>query len=215
MNRLSATKDGYRLLVQVHNEKGKLLTERLYLDRRVGVTWPSLHTPGYFCIMGLYDEPEPRRLRLLREYETGDRTELVRKLAVASQQLGAHWLLADLGPDYAPYERAFLNHCRARNIRGLQLIDVADISGFIRARPTIDDLSKRRLIRMPRSSILYGQGLTMSPDNISTQDGIRPEQLWYAVNALGHVVCSYDHWPWRNPKKEKARANPGSRAGYG
>ncbi len=214
MNKLHTTKDRHRLLIQVKTPKGKLISERLYCDRRVGITWPSMHNPGYFGIIGLYDEPAPRRMRLLFEFESPDRSVLIRKLTAMSQHLGANWILADLSDEFLPFERSFWNYCRAKNVRGLDLIDVADISGFKRARATIDDLTRQRRIRMSKQSIMYGQGLVMSQDNVGPVAGARPEQIWYAVGALGHIVCSYDHWPWTSPKKKKRRIL-GDRAGYG
>lgn len=203
---------GY-LLVQVYDGE-RLVSEREYIERRCGIAWPTINSPGYACIFGLYKEPEPRRLRLLWELEEQDRSKLISKTVVYCQHLAVRWAFADLSGEYEGYEMAWYNHCKRRNVQTVQLHDVHDISGIERTWSAIDDLTKQRLLRMTRRSLLYAQGLSISPDTIRTIDNVKPHERWYAVHALSHVVASYDYFPFSEDKKKPA-TNTGSRPGYG
>jgi hypothetical protein len=204
------------MLLRRRDRRGNIVGEREYLDRRCGVAWPTVHSPGYACIMGLYNEAKPRRVRLLWEFRSDQRSKLIDKTVVGCRRYGCKWAFADLQGEYEPHLYAWWRHCKNLKIDDLQINDVHDIGGIVNARADIDDMTHQGLLRIPRKTILYGEGMRLTPDLVRAVEHVPVEAQFPAMTALAHVVVSYSWYPYKKDKKTVGGGEMvGSRAGYG
>jgi len=195
--------DDYRLVMSWPRSNGppKL---HIYLNRRCGLTWPTANNPGYYCLMGLLDEPtlsSIRPLRLINEGEFTDTARLWDRVTKVCKLMHCEWILADLRDEFYGLQLEFTNYVRRRRVEGLRLRDVSDISTFEMARPLIARRADTDTLAIPKHTILRKQLGMITPDDLRQVDYQQPEERFYAVHALNHVVTSYHMYPWHKPKK--------------
>jgi hypothetical protein len=205
------------LLIRRYDDRNNIVGEREYLDRRCGVAWPTIHGVGYACVFGLYNESKPRRMRLLWEYRNDDRAKLIDKTVTNCRKFGVKWAFADLQNEFETNQYAWWNHCKKLKVDDLQIHDTHDIGGVQNARGSIDDMTKRGLLRIPKKSIVFREGMRLSPEMMRSVDHVLPHEQFPAMHALSNIVASYDWYPYRKRKEvfgEKKQAT-GTRPGYG
>ena len=189
--------------------------DAVYVDRRCAVTWPGPESAGYYCIFGLLDEPTAygeKPLVLLGEGSDPARDKFYDMVTGACHRWHAQWVFADTGNKLALLCLSFSNRLKSRNHGDIQLIDAGEYSSFDAARPIIDAMSRKKLLRITPKGIMWNEIAAITPADMHITDRRLPEHMFPAVNALNHIVTGYEVYPWRKPKKRTA---PAPKDGYG
>ena len=212
-------KDGHRHCVQIER-KGKAPEINVYVDRRCGLTFPTTHNHGYFCLFGLKDMPSmsdrlPMQL-LVEEYsESADKLFL--KLVAAMRKYNCSHVYADCSKEFQSSEVQLAKFLQRRNVRFMELFDASDFegfdstyAGFEAARAPVDEYGRRGKLLIPPS----GQSRLGTELNSYMEEHLsgHPERQFPAINAFNHVVLSYVLSPYERPGAE---SQPDIGEGYG
>ena len=202
----------------------------IYVDRRVGITWPGAHNPAYFCMLGLEERKTmtgDRHYRLLCEFEnvdkggqSGTNARFFAAVSYMCNKLHCEACYCDLQTGDVNMEAAFDQYAAARGIDGIILENSYNYSGIVEAGPRIRELNAKRLLHI-KSPLIYLKGQergisvlrrqigTADPVGVAgTVDRVRPEERYHALYALSHIITSYQQFPYRTPDKEAVAAGP-------
>ncbi len=206
--------DGHRLVIGV-DRPGKTPLQEIYCDRRIGLSWPSAHNPGYFCVAGLQEDKTPtgeRRIEILDESERKDLTPLFQRLATVCMTYKAKWVLANMKGHEREYEALGL-FIKKNNVKHISILDTAEFADMEETLPTISDLViARRMVKMSPRLKLFGQLETVQNTELKPIGKVQPEERFHAYYAFSHIVTSYQLYPFRKPRSHEA---PKRRSGYG
>ena len=182
--------------------KNLVVGKRVFCDRRMGITFPGPNNTGYLCQFGLEDIETTMGyspLVLLAERTGDDRDKFFDKIIGTASKWACYDLYAEITTE--SLERAFSVYCKSRNIQGLRLFDTSEWSDFNEAFPVIVARAKRGMLELGKNTILKGQYDSMRPEDIHTAERILPNERWYAVNALNHMILSYELFPIKKRKE--------------
>ena len=103
--------DGDRMVIETAPNK-----RYVFLDRRIGITWPSQYNPGYYAIYGLLDERETPVV-MLSERKTDDTiAKMVAGLYAAAMAYRCSSIYADMSDEYGlPYKEVALYSRKLRH----------------------------------------------------------------------------------------------------
>jgi hypothetical protein len=187
----------YKVLRSWRDEKNNLifhdtglLLNNIYRDVRAGLTWPSKDAPGYFIILGQFphkNEMEERPLILIKEMVAKGLKDLFQSLSDAAQMFLYESVYTDLSDECEGYIEMFRDFCSKNEIRKLYLKEAPWISNFQYGLYLIQEILGNRALEIDKHSII-GQQLGKIPKG---DPGERPEETFFAVNALRHVVGAY------------------------
>ena len=188
----------------VKDGKNILVNGRVFKDRRMGITFPGPNNTGYLCLFGLEDVETTMGyspLVLLAERTESDRDKFFNKILGVSKRWSCSDLYADMDKTTESLERSFSSFFRGKNVRGVRLFDAGEWSDFQEALPAIVARARRGMLELGKKTILKGQYDGMTPDDLHTREQVLPNERWFAVNAMNHVVLSYELFPV--PKKKE------------
>ena len=182
-----------------------------YAAIRGGISWPTVTSPAYYCIVAMTDSgthDDERRLvgdyDLLAEYESDSLglSNFYRKLSDAAEQYSCNDFYVDMPEnryecgyvaDFEKFQRG-----RGSKMYALEAYDVDNFMlGISRIRQSVDEGK----LSIPEQSVLYEQLQSITKDDL--QD--KPEEKFYGVNALRHVIGSYYR---EQPRLYKPRIKP-------
>ena len=183
------------------------------LDRRMGVSWPTVHHPGYFAVVGTEEWIDPvakdRRRWFLDEGEHQDRDAFFQDLCAAAFRWKCSGVWLEIGETNKLIAGALSRHLREHGIGSpLPVRDCAGLTGFKAAFPIISKLRENGLLEIPQDSLLYQDISTMVRDDLKTQDGLPADERRHRVAALNHVAISYDYTPVTPRRKTKGGSSP-------
>ena len=199
--------------------KGKSHLIKVYLDMRMGMTWPTATNPGYACIVGVLDEPHPvygiKPLELLGEVEEKDTKRYFETVAASAKHFCCDKLLADTSDEHVNMVISFTRFVRKNRTPNIRLINAKDFTGFEAARSIIERYNNKKhnafYIRPHRNPIIAKDLKTFDARDLKG----KPEEKYYALHALNHVLTSYNLYPWRKPVRDQKSVLPENWEGYG
>jgi len=205
--------DDYRLCWKLPRNSGPPVIKVLF-DRRCGFQWPTVENPGYFCILGLLDEPTmdgrvPRIL--LAEAESVVQDQFFEQMLAQCKKWGCKRLFGDLSNRWAAHEAALYAFGRKRGVRGLEVQNAVEFGDFEQARPVIRKYAKKhedeKQGALRCNSIAFKFADTIQQKQLSTMTPAdfqgHPEQRFYAVAALNYVLMSWEMFPWIKPSRDE------------
>lgn len=205
--------DEHRLVIS-HPQPGKADHQDIYCDRRIGLSWPSANSPGYYCVVGLHEDKETDGNRIVRVLMEGERKQLPQlfdRISAMALLYHANWILAHVPGN----DNDYLDLGQYRKKRGVKdwtLIDTSEFSGLEEGRARIAALIDKRQLKMPLTMKLQGEISRMRPHDLLPRDKVKPEERMFRTYALCHVITSYQMYPFRKPIKAKTEIR---RSGYG
>jgi len=187
--------DGDRLIVRTGPAKAYV-----FLDRRMGVTWPTPQNEGYYAIYGLLKE-RYRPVVLLSERQ-GFRIveDMLNKLFPAAIDYGCSGIYAYLDDDFSVVRTKVIQAYRRLPREAPAVYDASDFASIERAIPMMEDLNDKEAIVIPENTIIDREYSALRPESIKVQDRIEPWQRYPAAHALAQVVCSWEMYPYK-PKR--------------
>jgi len=178
-----------------------------YVDRRIGVSWPTPNSGGYVVAFGLSDKTTPlgggREIVQLGEAEAETLTEIYQRIA----ELAAKWRCAS---GFAKLSRGFEFHAQGlrrmlhRFGAAIHLFDATRFADFAASVPIIRDLSNRGLLRVKKGGLLWRDMAAFAPSELLSSDRIPPEEAHPAHAAMNHAVLSWTVYPYREKKSQWA-----------
>jgi hypothetical protein len=183
-------------IIQYSEKPGEPKKIDVYLTTRAGISWPKADHPGYFCVIGLKDEPGitgKKPLVLLAEREHHHMERYFERLTINARRLYSENLFADLEHNQG-FERSFRDFVRDRKVEGIRLIDSSEFEDFEHIVSLIRQKKKDGLLSIEEGTVLNNQIQSMTTDDL--QD---IKKNFPAVAALCRVLGSYEFFPWQKP----------------
>lgn len=194
--------DGHKLVLENTDTRKQTILD----DRRIGFVFPGVRNPGYILVMGLLNEPglkkEEKVVIFLKEIEEKDKERFFELLVIWSRRYKCKYVITSFDKKNELVENAFLRFKKSRSVKGVYLMDSKDFSGFEEAAPIINELGKKGNLRIPKNTVLNDQLSKQTPADLKSVDGVSIEERHYAVNALNHVISSWEYFPFSKPKKK-------------
>ena len=219
MGRVRHFEDGHRHCVEIERP-GEAPELHVYVDRRAGLTFPTMHNPGYYCVFGVKDMPsmtDRLPMQLLAEDQTESMDTLFKGLSAKMKTYNCAHVYADCSSEFQSAEIQLSRFLEKRNIRWLEMHDASEFdgfdatyAGFEAARAPIDELGRKGKLMIPKSgqSHLGTELANFMEENAKD----KPYQKYPALNAFNHVIMSYVISPYERPADE---ALPDIEEGYG
>ena len=185
-----------------HAGSGQLGAHRridAYHVTRAGVSWPGADCPGYYCILGLKNEPSISQsppVEILDEGEHSFLEKFLERVILRSNHYRCESVFANL-EQHRGYLDSLRRFVRERKLDMPRLLDSSVFENLdygvalIKQRIMDDELA------VPKGCILGRQVGSITPDDLRE----RPEERFYAVMALSRVICSFEYYPWRKTRR--------------
>ena len=196
-SKINIFKDGYKIIFQYPKEEGKLQRIDEYFTIRGGTSWPGIAAPGYYCLIGMKDEPtltDKYSLVLLAEGEAQLPDKFTEKMVLSAKRLHCERLFADLRDENKGYEDSIYNFVRREKIKGIRLYDSSEFDDPERGSLLIKQWHHDKALVIREGTILSEQLKTMTPEDLK-------DEHFYAVMALICVLASFEAYPWRKPTR--------------
>ena len=168
-----------------------------YLTPRAGVSWPSPNSPGYYCILGLKDEPtltEKKPLVLLAEGQSELMEKFFERLSITANRLFCNRIFANLEHNKG-FQDSLYKFVRQRKLFGIRPWDSSEFEDFHHGTSLIKQYKRHNALIISENTILLRQIQSMTPDDVREKF----EERFYAVAALCRVLGSFEAWPWYKP----------------
>lgn len=199
--------------IKIYSDAHKLILENketrkqtILNDRRIGFVFPGIRNPGYLVILGLLDEPTLKKgekvVLFLKEIEEREKERFFELLIIWSRRYKCKYVITSLDKKNELVQNAFLRFKKSRNVKGVYLMDSKDFSGFEEAAPIINELAQKNNLRIQKNTVLNDQLSRITANDLKSVDGVSIEERHYAVNALNHVISSFEYYPFSKPKKK-------------
>lgn len=169
-----------------------------FLTVRIGISWPTSETPGYFCAMALEDKTNlsgKKPLKLLAEREHPLMQKFFERLVINAKKLHCERLFANLEHNER-FENSLREFVRERKFEGIRLFDSHEFEDFQYSEALIHQWKKDGALYIPDGTILKRQIQSMKIDDLKDI-----EKKFYAVAALCRVLASFEFYPWRKPHR--------------
>jgi len=208
--------DGSIILVIANQETGEHELRR-FADIRMGIHWPSSLSPACFVIVSQeytgtpkYGDANPPvgSREIIAEYisETLGMNEFYRQIVVFVKKSLCRRLYAVLPED--PYQCGYFQDLQkyARNAEcNIHINSVSEGDDFFLGISRIKDSTDSGWLSIPTASAVYDQLNSITREDL--QDN--PQERFYLIDALGHVLDGYYRCPPRNyPLITKRRPPP-------
>jgi hypothetical protein len=181
----------------------------VFEDRRAGLTFPTVKSPGYFCIFGLQSvvtHRDKRPLELLAEGSFTDQDKFFASLTRHMRLMRCPVVYGDCSKAFQSNEVEFEKYVNRNGVRNINLYDASEFdgfessyAGFEAARAPMDEHGKKGLLDISEKSQLREELRAIDEDDFKLQ---KPWEKFPAVNAFNHVIMSYVISPWVKPERE-------------
>jgi len=168
-----------------------------YLTTRAGISWPTPQSPGYYCILGLKDEPtltEKNPLVLLAEGQDELMEKFFERLSITANRLFCNRIFANLEQNKG-FEDSLYKFVRQRKLEGIRPWDSSEFEDFHHGTSLIKQYKRHNALIISGNTVLLKQIQSMEPDDVREKF----EARFYAVAALCRVLGSFEAWPWYKP----------------
>jgi hypothetical protein len=182
----------------ITNPFEKTSSIKRYLAIRGGISWPTVHSPAYFCVVGqeyidapVWEKKPAGKRVLLAEYKSESLSLSAgfygRIVDIAEQMLCLRFYV-ELPEDRSDcgYLSDFQNFARDKN-SGVYLDAAYDTDNFQLGVSRIKGSIDSGALIVPEDSIVYQELRIFAKSDLDDL----PEERFHAVNGLRHVVGSY------------------------
>jgi hypothetical protein len=169
-----------------------------YAAIRGGITWPTSKAPAYFCIVGeeyiaprCTDEKAPPGPRIpIAEFMSDSLSmqNFYDRLIDLAEQMMCRDFYVDLPEERwaCGYEND-LNEAVCEQKAKVYLYDAYDKDSFILGVSRIKSDFDKGNLKIPKDSIVFSQLQALTREDLDNS----PEENFYSINALRHVISSY------------------------
>lgn len=202
--------DGYKLVIPSAPKPPHPGGTRIFLDRRMGITWPAANTFGYFCIFGLEDKVtvygKTKPLVLLCEATDQipggrmPRRSFFGKLIARARRYHCIQFYADTRKKWDVMLASFSQVVSKRNVE-CEINDTSEWGGFEGMRSAVDEMGDSGLLDIPVGTIIRNEIRRLTPAEIRRSDGLPLEDRFPGAYAMSQVVTSWELYPWARPDK--------------
>jgi hypothetical protein len=214
-------RDRHLIVVQTE-QTGKPPKIETYLTVRGGISWPSIDSPGYFCLLGMKDEhtlTERKPLELLTEGKASLIDKFSEKLSLSATRWCCDPLIADCSEGNKGFQDSLDRFVRDRKVKDIRLWDSSEFSMSIKySVGLIRQWREDNALCIPKGTILNEQLTTVTTNTPERE----LEKMYFAIMALCRVLASFEVYPWRkcsgktagftnwdNRRKQKSSGNSG------
>jgi hypothetical protein len=178
--------------------------ERIFLGSRCGISWPVGNVPGYFLILA----QEAKRtitgecyLWVVSEFKAETLMGLFQKMFDQMGIFGAFEIFADNSPRFSTFMQALDNFKRSE--RALQDVIIKPAPFYESFLHGFDNIKKwLKVIKgltIPKQFAIHSQLREIREDDLKGE----PENKWFAINALRHVLCAFETSPLPESTKNR------------
>ncbi len=206
MREITATRQGTYIQATIKDDK-KADVCFFCRDIRGALTWATSRSPNYYCIFAQKNEVNPQGkspLLLLAEGEAGLPRDLFQRLAKDARRYACGQFYVDFDRKNQELVNLFYDYCQYQRIPNIELTKAPLIENFSLGVALIREWSNA--LEIPQGTILRNQLKDMEMSDVDD----KPEERFYAVNALRFIVASL---PWQAPgafqRQKSPRSDPG------
>lgn len=206
MKEITATRQGSYIKVTIEEDK-KADVCFFCKDIRGALVWATSHSPNYYCVFAQKDEVNPQGkspLLLLSEGEAELPRDLFQKLVKDARRYACGQFYVGFDRKNWEFVNLFRDFCQYQRIPNIELTKAPLIENFNLGVALIKEWAKA--LEVPESSILRNQLKDMEMSDVDD----KPEERFYAVNALRFIVASL---PWQAPGAFEVRRSPPADSG--
>lgn len=183
-------------------------------DIRGALVWPTINSPGYYCIFGQRDDVTPQGklpLQFLGEASLELPKQIYQKVMQDAKRFVCYEFYNDYQDGNDELIRAFYEYCRYQRNANVKFTKAPFSKSFHIGILLIKEWIKKNALNIPNDTILREQ-----LKNIDTADLTeKPEEKFFAVNALRFIVATVEKADWHrshiimsNPEREKEKSDP-------
>jgi len=171
---------------------------------RGGISWPTTKGPAYFCIVGqeylpseVWEKKPSGPLVLLAEYasESFSLTKFYRRITDIAEQFLCRDFYVIIPENR--YESGYIHDFDvfAREIKSnVNLCNAYDADNFLIGVSRIRESIDSRTLTIPEDSIVHAQLSVITREDLENS----PEEVFWGVNGLRHVIGSFRRFPPKN-----------------
>jgi hypothetical protein len=185
------TQDG--IWIEVTQEDGKTTREH-FRGVRCGLAWPSVISPGFYCVVGQLSKSLPTGrypLRLLKEGQEHVLNVLFQNLFDDLGQFGAYEIFGDLTSKFQSYILDFNQHYVSRRLQDVKLTPAPFHQSFSHGIYVIRSWIKDEALHIPTGTITRDQLKMIKEEDLKGD----VEDRFFGINALRFVVSAYEVSP--------------------
>ena len=176
-----------------------------YAAIRGGISWPTARAPAYFCLVAQETVDKGRRV-LLAEYESESLSlsGFYSRITDIADQMRCQDFYVEMPEDQLDcgYRNDFDDFATKRNSK-VYLCDAYDVDNFLLGVSRIKEGLDNGGLFIPCDSIVFGQLKNLTRSDLENL----PEETFYAINGLRHVIGSYFRY---SPINRQHRKQPPS-----
>jgi len=192
-----ATRQGSYIKVTI-KEAGKPDSMFFAKDIRGALVWPTAEAPGYYCILAQrtnLNEKGKLPLVFLTEFQSNLPKETFQQLKKDALKYACGQFYNDFKKENGDYRELFYDFCRYQRIANIELIK-APLSGKIHiGAALITQWILDKALEIKDSTTLLNQVKMMQVSDLQQ----KPEDKFFAVNALQMLIVSLEKEPWTAP----------------
>lgn len=165
------------------------ISKKRYTTIRGGISWPTARAPAYFCLVAQETVDKGRRV-LLAEYksESLSLSGFYNRITDIAVQMRCQDFYVEMPEDQLDcgYRNDFDDFATKRNSK-VYLCDAYDVDNFLLGVSRIKEGLDNGGLFIPCDSIVFGQLKNLTRPDLENS----PEETFYAINGLRHVIGSY------------------------
>ncbi len=208
---ISVKNDGWGISVITKTDKGQ--TVFFCRDIRGALVWPTLNSPGYYCIFAQRNDATSQGklpLHFLGEVAAELPKQVFQKLVEHSKKLACREFYHDYQEQNEELIRAFYEYCRYQRISNIQFTRAAFAKSFHIGISLIKEWAKDNALKVPEGTILRDQLKDIGTVDLTE----KPEEKFFAVNALRLLIGSFEKNPQQPPsffgkQRDREKRDPG------
>lgn len=165
-------------------------------DIKGSLVWPTANSPAYYCIIGQRKEINRKGklpLIFLGERQAELPKGIFKMLKKDSKRLACHEFYNDLLKENADLITLFYDFCRYQRIENISLVKAPLVGKFHIGARLINEWINDDALQIPKGTILHNQLGKMQGSHLEE----KPQEKFYAVNALQFIAASVESQPWR------------------
>lgn len=168
-------------------------------DIRGALVWPTVNSPGYFCIIAQHVHPNEQGklpLRLLYEYEDELPNNVFKDLIDQARIYSCCTYYNDFRKENEDLRTLFYEYCKYQRVTNVEIAKAPLVGKFYIGIKLIQEWVRGMALEVPEHTVLYRQLKSMHLPHL---EDANPEERFYAVNALQFLIASAEKEPWTVP----------------
>jgi len=194
MQKINAIREGSYVKFTVEKEDGSK-TDHICKDIRGAIVWPTIHSPAYYCIFAQMNDINLKAklpLRFLTEYENPLPTQMFKQLLKDARRLECYEFYIDHKKENHDFVALLNDYCRYHRISRIALRKAPLVGKFYVGIKLLQEWVNDKGIEVHDDTTLKTQLKTIATVNLEE----KPEEKFYAINAMQFLVGSVEKDPW-------------------